>query len=46
MTAVFNKKTHHIHILSDAEIDDLYARPQLTEDEMALLFDLDLNPLS
>lgn len=41
MTATSVKKPHHIRILSDAEINDLYARPQLTEDEMALLFELD-----
>lgn len=41
MTDGTDRKPHHIRILSDAEINDLYARPQLTEDEMALLFELD-----
>lgn len=35
-----DKKPHHLRILSDAEIDDLYAQPKLTEDEMAFLFEL------
>lgn len=41
MTSTIDTKPHHIRILSDAEINDLYELPQLTADEMALLFELD-----
>ena len=33
-------KTKRLNILTPTEIDDLYLRPQLTEDERILLFDL------
>ena len=35
------KDSGHLRILGDAEINDLYERPELTKDEMALLFELD-----
>lgn len=40
MTIAIDRKPHHIRILSDAEINALYELPQLTADEMALLFEL------
>ena len=33
-------KTKRLHILTPTEIDDLYARPQLTEDQRICLFEL------
>lgn len=45
MTAT-DKKPHHIRILSDAEINALYELPHFTEDEMALLFELDAREAS
>lgn len=44
MTTASDKNPHHLRILSAAEINDLYARPQFTEDEMA--FRLNLMPRS
>jgi hypothetical protein len=34
-------KTKRLNILTPVEIDDLYARPQLTEDQRINLFELD-----
>ena len=36
----FISKTKRLHILAPTELDDLYARPQLTEDQRIYLFEL------
>jgi TnpA family transposase len=37
------KNSGHLRILSDTEINDLYELPQLTKDEMSLLFELNVS---